>query len=80
MRRVDEELQGRELGSLARNQMMAATDQKAQKGREAGTDARVSHGPEGGACIECSHSKGWRKWTRMEKGVGDERKEREAGH
>jgi hypothetical protein len=59
MRRGDEALQGRELGSLARKQMVAATDKKAQKGREARTDARVGHGPEGGACIECIHCTGW---------------------
>jgi hypothetical protein len=58
MRRGDKALQGRELGSLARKQMVPATDDKAQKGREARTGAHVSHGPEGGACIDCIHSKG----------------------
>jgi hypothetical protein len=65
----DEALRGRKLGILARKQMVAATDQKAPKGREARTDARVSHGPEGGACIECSHSQGLCKWKGVEKGV-----------
>jgi hypothetical protein len=58
MRRGDEELQGRELGSSARKQMVAATDHKAQKGRDARTDARVSHGPEGGHALNAFTVKG----------------------
>jgi hypothetical protein len=76
----DEALRGRKLGILARKQMVPATDKKAPKGREAGTDARVGHGPEGGACIESSHNKGWRELKGLEKGVIDGREQGEAGH
>jgi hypothetical protein len=80
MRRGDEKWQGRELISLARKQMVPATDKKAQKGRDARTGARVSHGPEGGACIECIHSTRWCKWKGMEKGVRDGREQGKQGH
>jgi hypothetical protein len=70
----DEALQGRAHGSLARKQIVPATDEKAQKGSEARTDARVSHRPEGRACIECIeciYSEGWCEWKGVEKGLRD---------
>jgi hypothetical protein len=82
MRRGDEALQGRENGSLARIQMVPATDEKAQKGSEARTDARVSHGPEVGNTFYSVTIKGgvnglgWKRQCEM----GDWRKQGGAGH
>jgi hypothetical protein len=79
---MTEALQGRERGSLARKQMVPATDEKAQKGSEARTDAHVSHGPEVGNTLYLVTKKGgvnglgWKRQCEM----GDWRKQGGAGH